>query len=73
MGKRFSLGAGRALELRADIYNALNVNTTTIRVLRSGREFLKTGVPESAAGGASGVVPSIVLPRIAQLGVSFNF
>jgi hypothetical protein len=73
VGKRFSLGAGRSLELRADVYNALNVNTTTIRVLRSGREFLKTGVPESAAGGASGVVPSIVLPRIAQLGVSFNF
>jgi hypothetical protein len=69
MGKRFSLGAARSLELRADIYNALNINTTVTRVIRSGPEFLKTGVP-SASGT---VVQAIVLPRIAQLGASFGF
>jgi hypothetical protein len=69
VGKRFSLGAARSLELRADIYNALNINTTVTRVLRSGPEFLKTGVP-SASGT---VVQAIVLPRIAQLGASFGF
>jgi len=69
VGKRFSLGAARSLELRADIYNALNINTTVTRVLRSGPEFLKTGVP-SASGT---VVQAIVLPRIAQLGASFSF
>ena len=28
VGKRLALGAARALDLRAKVYNALNINTT---------------------------------------------
>ena len=65
-GKRFSVGGSRSLELRADVFNALNVNTTTVRVLRSGSTFL---LP-SQLGGA---VQSIVLPRMLQLGATYEF
>ena len=49
------------------LYNALDVNTTTIRNLRSGPTHL---IPTTVFGVATG---SIVLPRILQLGASFLF
>ena len=67
--RRFTLGGARSLEIRADVFNALNVNTTLERVLRSGPDFLRTGF----TAGATIAVQSIVLPRIVQLGASFNF
>jgi hypothetical protein len=67
VGKRFSVGTGRTLELRADVFNALNINTTKIRNVRSGSTFL---IPTTVFGSATG---SIVEPRILQLGVSFFF
>jgi len=69
--KRVSLGTGRSVELRADVYNATNINTTITRVLRSGPEFLKTGTPNTAGGTT--VIQAIVLPRIVQLGATFSF
>ena len=69
--KRVSLGAGRSVELRADVYNATNINTTITRVLRSGPEYLKTGTPNTAGG--TGVIQAIVLPRIVQIGATFSF
>jgi hypothetical protein len=69
--KRVSLGAGRSLELRGDVYNATNINTTITRVLRSGAEYLKTGTPNTAGG--TGVIQAIVLPRIVQVGATFSF
>ena len=69
--KRVSLGAARSVEVRADVYNATNINTTITRVLRSGAEYLKTGTPNTAGG--TGVIQAIVLPRIAQLGATFSF
>ena len=69
--KRVSLGAGRSVELRADVYNATNINTTITRVLRSGAEYLKTGTPNTAGG--TGVIQAIVLPRIVQIGATFSF
>jgi hypothetical protein len=66
-GKRFTLGSARSLELRADVYNILNINTTTIRNLRSGSTYL---IPTTVFGVATG---SIILPRILQLGASFYF
>jgi hypothetical protein len=66
VGKRFSLGGARSLELRADVYNALNINTVTSRILRSGSTFL---LPSQLGGTQQ----SIILPRVVQLGVSFSF
>jgi len=69
-GKRFPVGAGRALELRVDVYNALNINTVVGRNVQSGASFLALVGGTSALGaGAS----SIVTPRILQLGASFTF
>jgi len=59
IAKRFGLGAGRALELRGDIYNALNKGTVLTQNLQSGPNYLR---------------PSrILFPRIVQAGVTFNF
>jgi hypothetical protein len=68
--KRLALGGGRSLELRADIFNATNANTTLVRVLRSGPEYLKPGVPFT---GQLAVVQATVLPRIMQFGAAFTF
>lgn len=57
--KRINLGGGRALEVRADVFNAANVNTTTSRVLRSGPDYLR--------------VQAIVPPRVVQFGATFTF
>jgi carboxypeptidase family protein len=68
--KRVPLGAGRALDLRVDVFNALNINTVVGRNVQSGSSFLALIGGTSALGaGAS----SIVTPRILQLGASFTF
>ena len=59
LAKRFGLGGARALELRADIYNALNKGTITAWNLQSGASYLR---------------PSrILFPRIVQAGATFTF
>ena len=47
------------MELRADIYNALNKGTVRTQNLRSGRSYLRPAM--------------IMFPRIVQLGATFNF
>jgi hypothetical protein len=51
----------------ADVFNALNVNTVTSRIVRSGATYLLTAEPGGSASG------SILLPRILQIGASFSF
>jgi len=58
-GKRVSLGGSRTLELKADMFNLMNLNPVTGRNLRSGTTYL---------------LPSaVLLPRIIQLGSTFSF
>jgi len=57
--KRVNLGGARSVELRFDIYNALNKGTVTTTTLLSGASYLR---------------PSVILfPRILQVGVTLNF
>ena len=70
--KRVGLGGGRSVELRMDVFNAFNANTTLQRVLRSGSEYLKTGVP-FVGGLQLSVVQATLLPRIVQFGAAFTF
>jgi len=65
--KRFSLGGSRSVEARVDVFNLLNVNSVTRRVLQSGSTYL---LPFTSGATAT---TSIVLPRIVQVGASFNF
>jgi hypothetical protein len=59
LAKRVGLGSGRSVELRGDIYNALNKGTVRERNLLSGANYLR---------------PSLILfPRILQLGATFTF
>jgi outer membrane receptor protein involved in Fe transport len=60
LAKRVNLGAAaRSLELRADIYNALNKGTVRGRTLLSGANYLR---------------PSLIMfPRIIQLGATLTF
>jgi len=67
VGKRYALGGARTLEFRADVFNALNINTLKIRNVRSGATFL---APRTNLGSSIG---SIVEPRILHLGASFLF
>ena len=55
------------MELRVDVFNLLNVNTVTRRVLQSGPTYL---LPFTAGANAT---TSIVPPRIVQVGASFTF
>jgi hypothetical protein len=57
--KRLRIGTAHTLEGRFDFFNVLNANFVTGRNLRSGSNYL---------------VPSaIILPRILQVGVTYNF
>jgi outer membrane receptor protein involved in Fe transport len=57
--KRVSLGTARSLEVRFDIYNALNKNTVRAWNLQSGANYLR---------------PSLIMfPRILQVGATFDF
>jgi len=57
--KRVNLGGARSLELRADIYNALNKGTIKTWSLQSGPNYLRPS--------------NILFPRILQLGVTYTF
>ena len=57
--KRIRIGGSHTLEGRFDFFNVFNTNFVTARNLRSGSTYL---------------VPSaIILPRILQMGVTYNF
>ena len=57
--KRLRIGNAHTLEGRFDFFNVFNANFVTARNLRSGSTYL---------------VPSaIILPRILQVGVTYNF
>ena len=47
------------MELRADIYNALNKGTVTVVTLQSGANYLRPS--------------AILFPRILQIGATFTF
>ena len=65
--KRFNLGRGNSLELRLDIFNALNIDTPRTLNFRSGPNFLR---PVSEGNNnATAIVP----PRLFMLGVLFRF
>ena len=57
--KRLSLGRTMKLELVADLFNALNVNTVTSQSIVSGPTW--------------GAISAIVPPRIVRLGTTFSF
>jgi hypothetical protein len=59
VGKRFSVGGGRHLQIDVNIYNFLNSSATTSATFLSG----------SAFGYATGVVP----PRVARIGGTLTF
>jgi len=59
LAKRVNLGGARSLELRGDIYNALNKGTIKTWSLQSGPNYLRPS--------------NILFPRILQLGVTYNF
>ena len=60
LAKRVNLGtAARSIELRADIYNALNKGTVRSWTLQSGANYLRPA--------------TIMFPRIIQLGATLNF
>ena len=60
LAKRVGLGAAaRSVELRADIYNALNKGTVRTQTLLSGANYLRP--------------VTIMFPRIVQLGATLNF
>lgn len=45
--KRFSLGGGRSIIGRVNLYNMMNVNTATALIVRSGKQFLQPSAIES--------------------------
>lgn len=57
--KTFSLPNGHKATFRMNVFNALNANTMTGRPMVSGPNF--------------GLVTGILLPRIAELAVSYKF
>jgi hypothetical protein len=68
VAKKVRLGASRSVELRGDVYNALNKGTVTsrdgaagvtARTLQSGPNYLRPA--------------SILFPRILQVGVTFTY
>jgi len=63
--KSLSLGTGRRLDLRANIYNLINANTVMQVTKRSGPSFLSP-VPDST-------FPAIMEPRIVALNAAFSF
>jgi len=57
--KRVNIGRSQSVELRADIYNALNKGTVRAWNLQSGANYLRPS--------------SIMFPRILQLGATLTF
>jgi carboxypeptidase family protein len=59
VSKRFNLGGGRRIDGQINLFNVMNVNTTTARIIASGATFLK---------------PTAILPaRIVDFNVAFIF
>jgi len=59
VSKRFNLGGGRRIDGQINLFNVMNVNTTTARIIASGATFLK---------------PTAILPaRILDFNVAFIF
>lgn len=59
LAKSIALGGTRAVELRVDIYNALNKSTVLAQNLQSGPNYLRP--------------TRIMFPRILQTGATFTF
>jgi outer membrane receptor protein involved in Fe transport len=59
LAKRVKLGGARSVELRGDIYNALNKGTVRSWTLQSGANYLRP--------------VTIMFPRIVQVGATFEF
>ena len=59
VAKRVNVGGARSVELRADIYNALNKGTVRTQTLLSGANYLRPA--------------TIMFPRIIQFGATLNF
>jgi len=59
LAKRVNLGGARSVELRGDIYNALNKGTVRTQTLQSGPDYLRPR--------------TIMFPRILQMGATFIF
>ena len=57
--KRFRLTKGQSLAVRVNVFNAMNINTVTTRVVRSGATYL--------------FPTAIVLPRIFDFSASYSF
>ena len=57
--KRFRLTKGQSLAVRVNVFNAMNINTVTARVVRSGATYL--------------FPTAIVLPRILDFSMSYSF
>ena len=53
------MGGGRRATVRMNVFNALNSNTVTAESMLSGPNF--------------GVVTNVLLPRIAEVSVSYSF
>jgi hypothetical protein len=57
--KRFNLGGGRRIDGQVNLFNVMNVNTTTARIIASGATYLK---------------PTAILPaRIVDFNIAFIF
>jgi hypothetical protein len=68
VAKRVNLGGARSVELRADIYNALNLGTVTSRDGAAGV------TARTLLSGATYLRPaSILFPRVLQVGVTFTY
>jgi hypothetical protein len=63
--KSVSLGRGKRVDLRANIFNLLNANTVMQVVKRSGPSFL-VPTPDST-------FPAIMEPRIIELNIAYSF
>jgi hypothetical protein len=59
LAKEFSLGAGRSIEINADLFNALNTNVPVDMVVDSGPSF--------------NAITAIIPPRIGRVGALFRF
>jgi hypothetical protein len=59
ISKRFNLGGGRRLDGQINLFNVMNANTTTARIVQSGARFL---------------TPTAILPaRILDFNIGYNF
>ena len=59
LSKRFSVGGARRVDAQVNLFNVLNANTTTSRIVQSGANYLKT--------------TAILAPRILDFNVAYTF